>query len=97
SPGWHDIDSMVGFAQANGVKIGMREWGSSGDDGAFVAGALAWMNSFPPGTFIYNLFSDDGPADGLQDSSVNPNIQQAYIDAYRNTYYAGTWWHGGTP
>ncbi|HEX8790480.1 MAG TPA: hypothetical protein VF765_05975 [Polyangiaceae bacterium] len=104
-----DLDWMVAFAQKNGVKIALSEYGagaaSSGgegsgkglDDGTWTAASIAWMNSLPPGLFLWTAWSDDAPADDIVTAGANPNEQAAWKTAWKGTQFAGTWWTGTAP
>ncbi len=104
-----DLDWMVAFAQKNGVKVALSEYGagapSSGgegsgkglDDGAWTASSIAWMNSLPPGLFLWTAWSDDAPADDIVTAGANPNEQAAWKTAWNGTHFAGTWWNGTAP
>ncbi|HTQ45486.1 MAG TPA: hypothetical protein VMI75_22160 [Polyangiaceae bacterium] len=104
-----DLDWMVSFAQKNGVKIALSEYGagapSSGgegsgaglDDGTWTAASIAWMNSLPAGLFLWTNWSDDAPADDIVTAGANPNEQAAWKSAWKGTHFAGTWWTGTAP
>jgi len=104
-----DLDWMVAFAQKNGVKIALSEYGagasSSGgegsghglDDGTWTAASIAWMNSLTAGLFLWTAWSDDAPADDIVTAGANPNEQAAWKSAWKGTHFAGTWWTGTPP
>jgi hypothetical protein len=100
---------MVAFAQKNGVKIALSEYGagapSSGgegsghglDDGTWTAASIAWMNSLPAGLFLWTAWSDDAPADDIVTAGANPNEQAAWKSTWLGTRFAGSWWNGTPP
>jgi hypothetical protein len=104
-----DLDWMVAFARKNGVKIALSEYGAGGpssngegsgpglDDGAWTAASIAWMNSQPPGFFLWTAWSDDAPADDIVTARANPNEQAAWSSAWKGTHFGGTWWAGTSP
>jgi hypothetical protein len=104
-----DLDWMVTFAQAKGVKIALSEYGagspSSGgegsgaglDDGAWTAASIAWMNAQPPGFFLWTAWSDDAPADDVVTPGANKAEQAAWGSAWSGTHFGGTWWTGTPP
>jgi hypothetical protein len=104
-----NLDWMVKFAKANNVKIALSEYGagnsSSGgetsghglDDGSWTAASIAWINSQPPGFFLFTNWSDDGPADDIVTTGANPNEQAAWSAAWSGTHFAGSWWTGAAP
>jgi hypothetical protein len=104
-----DLDWMVAFAQQHGVKIALSEYGAGSpssngegsgaglDDGAWTAASIAWMNSQPPGFFLWTAWSDDAPADDIVTAHANPNEQAAWSSAWKGTHFGGTWWGGTAP
>ena len=104
-----DLDWMVTFAQAKGVKVALSEYGagrpSSGgigsgpglDDGTWTAASIAWMNSLPAGLFLWTAWSDDGPADDIVTPGKNPAEQAAWSAAWAGTSFGGSWWKGTPP
>jgi hypothetical protein len=104
-----NLDWMVTFAQQQGIKVALSEYaagapaskgagsGAGLDDGAWAADAIAWMNGLPPGLLLWANWSDDAPADDLETASANPKEQAAWIAAWRNTTFTGTWWPGPKP
>jgi hypothetical protein len=104
SGGTVNVDWMVAFAKAKGVKIALSEYGagspSSGglgsgpglDDGVWTAAAIAWIDSQPPGFFLWTNWSDDAPADDIVTAGANPAEQAAWKTAWSGTHFAGTWW-----
>ena len=104
-----DLDWMVTFAQKNGVKIALSEYGAGApnsggegsghglDDGTWTAASIAWMNSLPSGLFLWTNWSDDAPADDIVTAGANPNEQAAWKSAWKGTHFAGTWWAGTAP
>jgi len=104
-----DLDWVAAFAQKNGVRIALSEYGagssSSGgigsghglDDGVWTAASIAWINAQPPGFFLWSLWSDDAPADDIVTPGANPGEQAAWTSAWGGTHFAGTWWTGNAP
>ena len=104
-----DLDWMVAFAQTNGVKIALSEYGAGSpssagegsgpglDDGTWTAASIAWMNAQPPGFFLWTSWSDDEPADDIVTPGANPAEQAAWSAAWQGTRYAGAWWTGQPP
>lgn len=104
-----DLDWMVTFAQKNGVKIALSEYGAGApnsggegsgpglDDGTWTAASIAWMNSLPPGLFLWTAWSDDAPADDIVTAGANPDEQAAWKSAWKGTHFAGSWWTGTPP
>src|SRR5262249_54719758 len=78
-----NLDWMTTFAQQQGVKVALSEFaagkptskgagsGPGLDDGAWAAASIAWMNSLPPGLFLWANWSDDAPADDLETPGAN--------------------------
>lgn len=104
-----DLDWMVDFAKKNGVKIALSEYGAGAqnsggegsgaglDDGTWTAASIAWMNSLPPGLFLWTAWSDDAPADDIVTAGANPKEQAAWASAWKGTHFAGSWWKGTAP
>jgi hypothetical protein len=104
-----NLDWMTTFAQQKGVRIALSEYaaGSSTskgdgsgpglDDGAWTAGAIQWINSQPPGFFLWTDWSDDAPADDIVTKGANPAEQAAWVSAWGKTHFNGTWWGGAAP
>jgi hypothetical protein len=104
-----DLDWMVAFAQKNGVKIALSEYGAGSsssngegsgaglDDGTWTAASIAWMNAQPPGFFLWTAWSDDAPADDIVTSGANPAEQAAWSKAWKGTHFGGGWWAGTAP
>jgi hypothetical protein len=103
------LDWMITFAQTNHVKVALSEYGAGAttsmgidtgpglDDGTWTAASIAWMNSLPAGLFLWANWSDDEPADDIVTSGANPAEQAAWIAAWHDTRFGGSWWHGATP
>jgi hypothetical protein len=104
-----NLDWMTSFAQAQGVKVALSEYAAGGDaskgansgpgldDGAWTASSIAWMNGLPPGLFLWTDWSDDAPADDIETKGANPMEQAAWISAWGDTHFDGTWWKGPAP
>jgi hypothetical protein len=104
-----DLDWMVAFAQKNGVKIALSEYGAGSpssngegsgaglDDGTWTAASIAWMNAQPPGFFLWTAWSDDAPADDIVTANANPDEQAAWSAAWKGTHFGGGWWTGTAP
>jgi hypothetical protein len=104
-----DLDWMVTYAQKNGVKIALSEYGAGSsssngetsgaglDDGTWTAASIAWMNAQPPGFFLWTAWSDDAPADDIVTAKANPAEQAAWSAAWKGTHFAGAWWAGTPP
>jgi len=88
SEGTYNLDWLVRFAKAQGVKVGISEWGATNDDGSFITDAANWMNSLGD-LFVYQMYSEYEPADQVINPGENPNEQAAWIAAWKDTYYAG--------
>jgi hypothetical protein len=109
SGGTINLDWMVTFANAHGVKIALSEYGagaqtSSGegtgpglDDGVWTAASIAWINAQPAGFFLWTDWSDDEPADDIVTPNANPKEQAAWVAAWSGTHFSGTWWTGAAP
>ncbi len=99
-----NIDWVVNFAKAKGVKVALSEYGAGAptskgegsgpglDDGVWTADAIAWMNALPPGLFLWTDWSDDEPADDIVTPGANPVEQSAWIAAWKGTHFGGSWW-----
>jgi hypothetical protein len=104
-----NLDWMTAFAKQQGVKVALSEYaagaptsGGAGsgpglDDGAWTASSIAWMNSLPPGFFLWTDWSDDAPADDIVTTGANPAEQAAWVSAWSKTHFSGTWWKGPAP
>ena len=104
-----DLDWMVAFAKQKGVKIALSEYGAGGpssnglgsggglDDGAWTAASVAWIESQPPGFFLWSSWSDDQPADDIVTPGSNPAEQTAWSAAWKGTHFGGSWWKGKPP
>jgi hypothetical protein len=97
-----DLDWMTAFAQKNGVKIALSEYGagepsSQGigtgtglDDGTWTAASTAWMNAQPAGFFLWTDWSDDEPADDIVTPGANLAEQAAWVAAWNGTHFGGS-------
>jgi hypothetical protein len=97
-----NVDWMVAFAKSKNVKIALSEYGAGNanskgegsgpglDDGAWTAASIVWMNSQPPGFFLWSLWSDDAPADDIVTLDANPKEQASWKAAWSGTHYAGS-------
>jgi hypothetical protein len=104
-----NLDWMTTFAQQMGVKIALSEYaagddasmgdgsGPGLDDGAWTASSIQWMNSQPPGFFLWTDWSDDAPADDIVTQGANPAEQAAWVSAWGKTHFSGAWWGGAAP
>jgi hypothetical protein len=104
-----DLDWMTAFAQQQGIKVALSEYAAGADaskgagtgpgldDGTWTAASIAWMNSLPPGLFLWADWSDDAPADDIVTKGANPAEQAAWISAWGKTDFSGTWWSGPAP
>jgi hypothetical protein len=104
-----NLDWMTAFAEQEGVKVALSEYaagapaskgagaGAGLDDGTWTAGSIAWMNSLPPGLFLWANWSDDAPADDIETNGANSAEQAAWISAWGKTHFSGTWWSGPAP
>jgi hypothetical protein len=104
-----NLDWMTAFAQKQGVKVALSEYAAGNetshgdgsgpglDDGTWTAASIAWMNSLPPNLLLWADWSDDAPADDIVTKGANPAEQAAWISAWGNTRFRGTWWRGAVP
>jgi hypothetical protein len=103
------LDWMIDFAQKQNVKVALSEYGAGAssskglgsgpglDDGTWTAASIAWMNSLPPGLFLWTDWSDDEPADDIVTKGANPMEQAAWVSAWGGTHFGGTFWKGTAP
>jgi hypothetical protein len=101
-----NLDWMTDFAQQQGVKVALSEYaagnsasmgadtGRGADDGTWTMGAIQWMNGQPPGFFLWATWSGAAPADDIITPCGNYDEQQEWVDMWRYTKFAGTWWGG---
>lgn len=89
--GWgagHGLTDMAAFAAAHNKPMAFWEWADNYGDGYFITQFAAWMNNHNVVAHSYwdtnSLF-----AGALQSSPAN---QAAYIKAFANTTYTGTFW-----
>jgi hypothetical protein len=104
-----NLDWMVAFAEKNGVKIALSEYGAGSpasnglgsgaglDDGTWTAASVAWINAQPAGSFLWTSWSDDEPADDIVTPGANPGEQAAWSAAWKGTHFGGSWWKGTAP
>ena len=81
SGGTYNLDWLVSFARANGLKVALSEWGAANDDGTFITSAANWMNSLGS-LFVYSDYSWYEPADQLWEVGTMPNEQAAWKAAW---------------
>jgi hypothetical protein len=103
------LDWMITFAQKENVNVALSEYGAGApgskgigsgpglDDGPWTQGSIDWMNSLPPGLFLWTNWSDDEPADDIMTKGANPAEQAAWTAAWKGTHFGGTWWKGPAP
>jgi hypothetical protein len=104
-----DLDWMTTFAQQQGVNVALSEYaagngtsmgadtGTGLDDGVWTASAIQWMNGQPPGFFLWADWSNAPPADDIVTPCANPAEEQAWVAAWGNSSFNGTWWGGAAP
>jgi hypothetical protein len=109
SGGTINLDWMVAFAKGAGMKIALSEYAAGGpnskglgsgaglDDGTWTAASVAWIESQPPGFFLWTNWSDDQPADDIVTPGSNPAEQAAWSGAWKGTHFGGHWWQGTPP
>jgi len=101
--GTWNLDTLVSFARANGVRVGMSEYGpgtaamstggTGGEGSKLGANDGAWSQANIDwlnslgSLLVYSVWSPWEPADDIEAAGTNPNDQAAWKTAWGNTYF----------
>ncbi|MGD0109090.1 MAG: hypothetical protein ABSC06_34410, partial [Rhodopila sp.] len=101
--GTWNLDTLVSFARANGVRVGMSEYGpgtaamsaaGTGGEGSRLGandGVWAQANidwlNSLGSLLVYSIWSPWEPADDIEAAGTNPNDQAVWKTNWRNTYF----------